>query len=184
MAEINENLWAPWRMPYIHSLHDARTGVGEGCFLCRYVAAPDQDAAHHVLWRRNRTLTVFNAFPYSAGHLLVAPQQHLADLEDLDPAIMAEMMLQARDAKRLLAKLLSAQGFNIGLNLGRCAGAGLPGHLHLHVVPRWEGDSNFMSVLSDVRVISQSLESLYEHMRQATAALGLPPIGESSTDRP
>lgn len=173
MAETNQNLWAPWRMEYIHSLNVDREG---GCFLCRYAANPDQDQTNRVIWRTAHTLTVFNAFPYNNGHLLIAPLGHHADLEELDDETLTELMRQTRDAQRLLRKTISPQGFNVGLNFGRCAGAGLPGHLHLHIVPRWEGDTNFMAVMGNARVISQSLEALCEQMHTAAAELGLPPV--------
>jgi ATP adenylyltransferase len=174
MAETNRNLWAPWRMEYIRSL--VEQDGEEGCFLCRYAQSPDKDGEHQVVWRTDACLTVFNRFPYSNGHLLVAPFEHLAELEDLEDPVFCELFRQVRDAKRLLAKATCAHGFNVGMNFGRCAGAGLPGHLHVHVVPRWDGDTNFMPVVGDVRVISQSTEALREEMRAAARELGLPDV--------
>lgn len=174
MAEFNRNLWAPWRMEYIRSLNE--DDAEAGCFLCRYAQAPDRDSEHHVVWRADACLTVFNRFPYSNGHLLAAPLAHVADLDGLDDATLNELLRQVRDAKRLLAAATEAQGFNIGMNFGRCAGAGLPAHLHVHIVPRWEGDTNFVPVLSDTRVISQGIEELHEKMREAARALGLPAV--------
>ena len=173
MSESNRNLWAPWRMEYIRSLADDDEG---GCFLCKYAANPDLDRQNHVIWRGTTCLTTFNRFPYSNGHLLVAPLGHQADLDDLEGDVLDELIRQVRDAKRLLADTTSAHGFNVGMNFGRCAGAGLPGHLHVHIVPRWDGDTNFMSVVGDTRVISQSIEALLEQMREATVRLGLPPV--------
>lgn len=160
-------------MAYIRSLSEKDQG---GCFLCRYTADPNQDAANHIIWRGASCLTTFNTFPYSSGHLLVAPQAHLGDIDDLDDATLHELMTQVKNAKRLLKEATKAQGFNIGMNFGRCAGAGLPGHLHVHVVPRWEGDSNFMSVVGDVRVVSQSIDDLYAEMKRIAPGLGLPEI--------
>jgi len=174
MTEFNRNLWAPWRMDYIRSLNEE--GEGTGCFLCEYAGAPDGDAGNHVVWRGDACLTVFNRFPYCNGHLLTAPLAHVAGLDELDDAALNELIRQVRDARRLLAETTGAQGFNIGMNFGRCAGAGLPGHLHVHIVPRWEGDTNFMSVVGDARVISQSIEALREEMRKAAAKLALPPV--------
>lgn len=173
MAEYNRNLWAPWRIEYIRTLADERQA---GCFLCNYAAAPDKDGGNGVLWRSDTCLTTFNQFPYSPGHLLVAPLTHAPNLEDLDEAVLTELMRQVRDAKRLLDAVCGPHGYNVGLNLGRCAGAGLPGHLHLHVVPRWEGDTNFIPVLTDTRVISQSIEDLHRLMRETAPNLGLPPL--------
>jgi len=161
-------------MEYIRSLADENEDGG--CFLCKYAANPDSDSENHVIWRGPACLTVFNRFPYSNGHLLVAPLGHEADLDDLEEAVLDELIRQVRDAKRLLARTTSAHGFNIGMNFGRCAGAGLPGHLHVHVVPRWEGDTNFMPVVGDTRVISQSINALHQQMREASAELGLPPV--------
>lgn len=174
MTEFNTNLWAPWRMEYIRSLAGAHDE--KGCFLCTHAAEPARDDAHHVLWRGERCLTTFNAFPYSSGHLLVAPLAHKAALDELDDAELLELMRQVRDAQKLLKHTTSAQGFNVGMNFGRCAGAGLPGHLHVHIVPRWEGDTNFMTVLGNARVISQSIAALQEQMVAAVASLGLPPL--------
>lgn len=176
MAENNKNLWAPWRMDYIRSLSDVEDARAGGCFLCRYARETDRDQANRIIWRGPTCLTTFNQFPYSNGHLLIAPLAHVADLDDLDDTVLDEFVRTIRDAKRLLKEVSSAHGFNVGMNFGRCAGAGLPGHIHAHVVPRWEGDSNFMPVVGDVRVISQSIDSIYADMRVAAPKLGLPPV--------
>lgn len=161
-------------MEYIRSLN--KDGDECGCFLCRYAETPDRDPENHVVWRGDTCLTTFNRFPYCNGHLLSAPLAHVADLDGLDDATLNELIRQVRDARRLLAETTGAQGFNIGMNFGRCAGAGLPGHLHVHIVPRWEGDTNFMPVLGDLRVISQSIEALLRQMRESAPGLGLPPV--------
>jgi len=173
MAEFNRNLWAPWRIEYIRHLAGLQDA---GCFLCSYAADPSKDGEHRVLWRSEHGLVTFNTFPYTPGHLLVAPLAHVANLEDLDDAILAGLMRLVCDAKRLLDAVCSPHGYNVGMNLGRCAGAGLPGHLHLHVVPRWDGDTNFIPVLTDTRVISQALDDLHRLMREAAPKLGLPPL--------
>ena len=168
-GERPRNLWAPWRMEYIDSL---RAPAGE-CFLCRHRDEAD-DRKNLVLWRGRRCFALLNRFPYTGGHSMVAPLEHLAGLDDLDDQTMLEMMRLVRDLRTLLAEALRAEGCNLGVNIGRCAGAGLPGHLHVHVVPRWQGDTNFMPVLGDVRVIPQSLEALYDRLRQTADRLGLP----------
>lgn len=173
MGEMNQNLWAPWRLDYVRSLAGEDPG---GCFLCRYVAAPECDRENLVLWRTDRCLTLFNRFPYANGHLLVAPHAHVGALHDLDTASLHEIIELTRDAQRLLQAVTNCDGFNVGMNFGKCAGAGLPGHLHLHIVPRWDGDINFMAVLADTRVIPQSIEAMRETMTQAAADLNLPPI--------
>lgn len=176
MAEQNRNLWAPWRLEYIHSLRDEAEPAG--CFLCRYRERPGDDACNGVIWRGERCFTLFNRFPYSNGHLLIAPYAHEGLLDALDEPTLTELMRQVRDAQRLLRETTSAQGFNVGMNFGRCAGAGLPDHLHVHIVPRWEGDTNFMPVLGDTKVIPQSIAALLGLMREAAGRLGLPPVRE------
>ncbi len=176
MAEHNANLWAPWRMEYIHELDDEGRINRPQCFLCAYAADPEQDAAHRVIWRTENTLTLFNRYPYSNGHLMVAPTGHKADLTDLSDAVLTELFGKVRDAKTLLARTTQAQGFNVGMNFGRCAGAGLPDHLHVHIVPRWEGDTNFMPVLGDAKVIPQSMDAQIALMKKAVEDLGFPAI--------
>ncbi|MBN2561968.1 MAG: HIT domain-containing protein [Phycisphaerae bacterium] len=172
MSEFHENLWAPWRMEYIRSLADEDK---EGCFLCSYRDSPEKDAANHVLWRTRHALVVMNRFPYTNGHLLISPYGHKEDLADLDEETFSDLWRQTRDAKAVLGHAVHPNGFNIGINLGLCAGAGLPGHLHVHVVPRWTGDTNFMAVLGDVRVVPESLRRTYEALREVCVKLGIPP---------
>ncbi len=170
MTEFQQrNLWAPWRMEYIDGLRDD----DQGCFICHALANPADDEANHVLWRDARTIVLLNRFPYSSGHALVAPVAHLGEPEELADDVLLDLMRRTRDIKRVLQAALRAEGFNIGLNLGRCAGAGLPGHLHLHVVPRWSGDVNFMAVLGDVKVIPQSLAKLRGLLLDQARQLGL-----------
>ena len=157
-------------MEYIDSLTDG----DEGCFLCRCRDSQDGDAANLVLWRGATSFAVLNRFPYTGGHSLVAPLEHLAGLADLDEATMVEMFQMLRDLQIVISLAINAQGFNVGINLGRCAGAGLPGHLHAHVVPRWAGDTNFMPVLSGTRVIPMALERLHAQLRQEAGRLDLP----------
>ena len=168
------NIWAPWRMKYIESLHQ---GTDE-CFLCRYrdEGEHDNDRENLVLWRGVHCLAVLNRFPYTGGHALVAPLEHVAGLQDMSGEAMREMMTMLRDLQRVLTEALDAGGFNIGMNIGRCAGAGLPGHLHAHIVPRWGGDTNFMSVFDDVRVIPTSLAALYTEITRVAGELHLPDL--------
>jgi len=163
------NLWAPWRIPYIRDI-----GQSDGCFLCRDVAHPEQDAENLVVWRTARSLVVLNRFPYNNGHLLIAPVRHIATLDETAEDEMLELVKLVREAQRALSLAIRPAGFNVGLNFGRCAGAGLPGHMHIHVVPRWEGDTNFMGVCSDTRVISQSMLDLWEELKQVSEKHGLP----------
>ncbi len=172
MSETNENVWAPWRMEYIAAL-EGKDGDRD-CFLCRCRDTPRDDGPNHVLWRSRHTLTMLNRFPYTNGHLLLAPTTHCGEPEDLPEEVLVELTLRLRDAKRVMQQVVNAQGFNIGMNLGRCAGAGLPGHLHWHIVPRWGGDTNFMAVTGAVRVIPQALQAVDEKFRALSAELSLP----------
>ena len=164
------NIHAPWRMGYIRMLG----GEDQGCFLCRARDETDRDEENLLLWRAGRCLVVLNRFPYTGGHLLIAPLEHVGSLEQLPGEAMREMMELVRDATALLTHAIRAEGFNVGLNIGRCAGAGLPGHVHVHVVPRWSGDTNFMAVLGDIRVIPQALRELRSELLSASEELGLP----------
>ncbi len=171
MAEFARNIWAPWRMQYIDSIPAA--DASQECFLCSYREHPEDDARNHVIWRSAAWMILLNRFPYTSGHLLIAPTRHGGRLEDLPDGEWSELCLRLRDARRVLQAALEPQGFNIGMNLGRCAGAGLPDHLHWHIIPRWGGDTNFLPVLSDIRVIPQTLEKVYELCLAARQKLGL-----------
>jgi len=160
-AVSQEKLWAPWRMSYVSS---PTTPDDDGCFLCRYIASGN-DEKNLVVGRGDHSITVLNRFPYNNGHLLIAPLSHKGSLEELDDAELFDGLLEVKKMTTVLKKLLKADGFNVGLNLGKAAGAGLPGHLHWHIVPRWDGDTNFMPVLGDAKVISQSLEALYDLLK-------------------
>jgi ATP adenylyltransferase len=171
MPRMDSPLFAPWRMEYIRSL-DKSAGAADpdaaygGCFLCGagHATTDDDRRRRFILWRTELTVVLMNAFPYNNGHLLIAPAAHKAEPEELTDAERADLMLQTTECVRLLKRAVSAQGFNIGINLGKCAGAGLPGHLHQHVVPRWAGDTNFMGVVGEVRVVPQAMSQLYEEL--------------------
>lgn len=171
MSEFHTNLWAPWRMQYIRSLSEENREAG--CFLCRYWSSSAHDAEHHVLWRGRHCMVVMNRFPYTNGHLMIAPAAHVGDMEALQDEPLCELMCQIRSAVGLLRKVICAQGFNIGFNLGLCAGAGVPDHIHAHVVPRWNGDTNYMAVLGQTRVIPDSLDALYAELRKEAEVRGL-----------
>lgn len=154
-----ERLWAPWRVQYI------KGEKPEGCLFCTK-AAETADEQNHVVWRGESAYVLLNTFPYNNGHLMVAPYAHIGELEELDPAILADVMALSQDAIRVLKKEFTPQGVNMGLNLGAAAGAGVKDHLHVHLVPRWLGDTNFMPVVADVRVIPQSLDSAFRVLRR------------------
>jgi ATP adenylyltransferase len=143
----------------------------ESCFLCRYRDQnAESDPDNFVVTRTEHSIVVLNRFPYNNGHLLVAPLSHIGSLTELSDDALTDSIRRVRWITALLGRLLTPDGFNVGLNLGRAAGAGLPGHLHWHVVPRWNGDTNFMPVLGEAKVISQSLEALYDMLVEEIAA--------------
>lgn len=152
---MNRPLWAPWRVEYIHSEKDG------GCFLCR-MFGEKTDRTNLLLVRGKTCAVMMNRYPYNSGHLMVAPYRHIAALSDLTPEENLEMAALTARAVEVLRTVMSPQGFNIGINLGEAAGAGLKGHLHQHIVPRWTGDTNFMPVLGGPRVMPESLEATYD----------------------
>jgi ATP adenylyltransferase len=158
-------LWAPWRLAYI------KGDKPDECIFCAAARSAD-DATHHVVHRGERTLVMLNAFPYAPGHLMIAPHRHVPDIEELDEEELLEVMRLTRRALAALRSAMSPDGFNVGLNLGKVAGAGFDDHVHQHVVPRWEGDNNFMPVVADIRVISQSLDDARAALVDTFAAEG------------
>jgi ATP adenylyltransferase len=159
-------------MQYIRGL--SKPESADECFLCAASRATSDDErrARLVLWTTDHSVVVINLFPYTNGHLLISPKAHKAEMEELSPAEILDMQQQTIEAVRLLKRAISPQGFNIGINLGRCAGAGLPGHVHQHVVPRWAGDVNFMTVLGDVRVVPEAADKLWEELTRVRAETG------------
>jgi ATP adenylyltransferase len=154
-----DQLWAPWRLAYVAA---ARPPAAEDpCFICAGLA-DDDDRRHLIALRTPLSVVVLNRFPYNNGHLLIAPRAHKGRLDELTGDEVLEVAGTLTRMLRLLDGLMRPDGYNLGLNLGRAAGAGLPGHLHWHVVPRWNGDTNFMPVLADTKVIVQSLTALYD----------------------
>jgi ATP adenylyltransferase len=166
-----KNLWAPWRIGYIQGLDNKNE-----CFICKNVKTPQEDDENFILWRTKNCITVLNRFPYNNGHLLIAPVRHVPDFDQADDEELLEMMKLIRDAQKVLALAIKPHGFNIGMNFGRCAGAGLPDHLHIHIVPRWNGDTNFVRTCSDTYLISQSLAELLAVLKQTGAQNGLPSV--------
>lgn len=174
----HERIWAPWRLPYIQGQDkeaasaqrevESLTGGDPNCFLCQAAAEPHNRCRYVVRCRRH-CLSVLNRYPYNNGHLMVAPRGHRARLDELTADEQGELVNEITRMVGLLEKVLQPEGFNIGLNLGRAAGAGLPEHLHWHIVPRWGGDTNFMPTLASVKVIPQSLDALWEALRAEMA---------------
>jgi ATP adenylyltransferase len=163
-SRVMDNLWSPWRLPYILNARQ------EGCFLCEAVQS-DQDRANLVLLRGRLAFLVLNRYPYNNGHLMAVPYQHAAGLELLGPDELDDLMAMTTLAVRALRQAMRPEGFNIGYNIGKVAGAGLQDHVHCHIVPRWTGDTNFMPVLGQTRVLPQSLESAYDQIKLALGVL-------------
>jgi ATP adenylyltransferase len=159
----NQRIWAPWRLPYVK---DASKDAEAECIFCTKPAEGD-DEANLIVHRGERCFVILNLFPYTNGHLMVAPFEHLATLQEVDGETVAEMMALAQRAMAALDERYEPHGYNVGVNQGRVAGAGYEGHIHLHVVPRWAGDTNYMPVLADTRVMPQSLEQSYEALKGA-----------------
>jgi len=159
------NLYAPWRMEYIAGPEQP------GCLFCRVREAPaDHDRANLVVHRTDDALVMLNKFPYNSGHLLVAPGAHVGSLADLDDEQTLAVMRLVRRSLAVLERVMHPEGFNVGVNLGQVAGAGIPGHVHAHVVPRWGGDTNFLPVLGEVKVINEHLDRTWEKVAEAFSA--------------
>jgi len=150
-----DRLWAPWR----HSFVSAKKRP-KGCFFCA-AKRSSKDRENHVVMRGRHAIGILNRFPYNNGHVMVAPYRHVGKLEALSSAEWMDLWRLCRSLTRKLDKHLQAHGFNLGMNLGRTAGAGVPGHLHLHIVPRWTGDTNFMPIVGGAKILPQSLDELY-----------------------
>ena len=158
-AEL-ETLWAPWRFEYFEKSSPAD-------FLAEAARTSD-DAAHLVVLRRKNSFLIMNRYPYTVGHLMAVPYRKVGELRDLGDNEIAELFSLVVRGQELLRQVVKAQGFNIGINVGECAGAGIPDHLHIHIVPRWSGDTNFMPMFAGARVLSQGLQDLYQKLRAAS----------------
>ena len=167
-------LWAPWRMRWLR-----QADPSSGCLFCR-VGAGRSDRRDLVLERRPHALLMLNRYPYTSAHLMVAVKRHVARFQDLTAAERGELLDLVALAERALAAEYAPDGVNYGVNVGRVAGAGFPGHLHMHVVPRWQGDTNFMPVVGETRVLPESLDETWARLRRAIAALAVAPDARAS----
>jgi ATP adenylyltransferase len=156
-----DHIWTPWRYTYIKD-----AAKNDRCVFCDALALGD-DARALIVHRAKKNFIILNRFPYTTGHVMIVPFAHVADLADCDADTLAEMMALARRMESALREAYSPDGFNLGMNLGRCAGAGVLGHLHLHVLPRWAGDTNFMTVTAETRVQPEDLHVTFEKLRAA-----------------
>ncbi|MCE4614941.1 MAG: HIT domain-containing protein [Desulfurococcales archaeon] len=164
MAEKREILWAPWRMKYIKETVENEEGKLSECILCRVVKESD-DKKNLILYRGARVYIILNKYPYNTGHLMIVPYRHVPSIEDLDRCELLELSLTIKHAVKALRDAFNPDGFNIGVNIGRAAGAGIQEHVHVHVVPRWIGDSNFIPVIGGVKVIPQGLDETYSQIK-------------------
>lgn len=158
-----KRLWAPWRMEYVGGKQPT------GCLFCRILEHADDEDARLAVWRPEGALVIMNKFPYNPGHTLVAPAAHVPGFENLGDEQSTLLMRALRRTIEVLRATMTPEGFNVGANMGRAAGAGIPDHVHLHVVPRWNGDTNFMPVIGDVKVVNEALEKTAEKLREAFA---------------
>jgi ATP adenylyltransferase len=163
-----DRLWTPWRYRYVS------TGTPEGtCIFCEKAASSD-DRGNFVVLRAERNFAILNLYPYTSGHLMIVPYEHVQTLEDADPETLAEMMRLTTRAEQALRRLYHPDGLNLGMNIGQAAGAGVAGHIHMHVLPRWSGDVSFMTTVAETRVLPETLETTYERLKVALAALDSP----------
>ncbi|MBE8538757.1 HIT domain-containing protein [Geoglobus acetivorans] len=154
-----DRLFAPWRIRYIQA------PKYEGCIFCDF-PRENRDEDRLIVFRGEKNFVIMNNYPYNPGHVMVAPFRHVGDLEDLSQEELSDMMVLAQTCIRVIKEVMSPDGFNIGINMGKVAGAGIEEHIHLHIVPRWNGDTNFMPVLADVRVIPEAVEETYKKLKK------------------
>ncbi len=160
-----ENLWSPWRSHYIESFDNPKA-EHEECFLCSGAAAIGEDEQRLIVARKPLCFVVMNRYPYNSGHIMIAPHRHCGELPLLTQHERNEIMETVNISCEVITELYKPHGINIGANIGRAAGAGVPGHIHFHIVPRWNGDTNFMPLFAEVKVISESLETAYHQLTE------------------
>lgn len=160
-------LWSPWRSKYIDTFSDESVKTKDNCFICKAIGNTLNDKERLVVARYDKVIVLMNKFPYNSGHLLVAPYRHTGDILELSGDELGALNVACQKSVEILTKLYHPDGFNIGANLGECAGAGLPGHLHYHVLPRWKGDTSFVTTISDTKVISFDMDTMYNLIRDA-----------------
>jgi ATP adenylyltransferase len=156
-----KRLWTPWRMAYLTGANTSQPS--SGCVFCAKVGAPDE--SEHMLYRGQFAFITLNRYPYNNGHLMIIPYAHVASLENLDPPTLTELMLLTNRGLAALRQAYHPDGFNIGVNLGQAAGAGVADHVHIHIVPRWSADTNFMPIVGETRVIPETLDQTYARLR-------------------
>lgn len=154
-----DRLWSPWRYQYV-----SQAGKDDACIFCEALGR-NQDRETFILFRAQHNFIILNRFPYTTGHVMIAPFEHVADLAQARPEVLAEMMALCQRLERALAAVYKPEGYNLGMNLGRCAGAGVLGHLHMHLLPRWSGDTSFMTTVAETRLEPEELSTTYEKLK-------------------
>ena len=160
-----DRLWTPWRYRYVSSAQPKG-----GCIFCEKAASSD-DRGNYIVLRAERNFLILNLYPYTSGHLMIAPYEHVATLAEAHPDTLQEMMLLSARAEKALGQLYRPDGFNIGMNVGESAGAGVAGHIHMHVLPRWTGDGSFMTTVAETRVLPETLDTTYDRVKTALTGL-------------
>jgi ATP adenylyltransferase len=164
-----DRLWTPWRYRYVSSAKPTGAGPDSGCIFCEKAASSD-DRGNYVVLRAERNFLILNLYPYTTGHLMIAPYEHIATLGESPQETLDEMMRLTVRAEKALRQVYRPDGLNIGMNLGESAGAGIAGHIHMHVLPRWTGDGSFMTTVAETRVLPETLETTYERVKAALSA--------------
>ncbi|HEY2842013.1 MAG TPA: HIT domain-containing protein [Bryobacteraceae bacterium] len=157
-----DRLWTPWRYHYVSTAGTPKSA----CIFCD-AAASDDDRGHYVVLRAERNFLILNLYPYTSGHLMIAPYEHVSTLGEAHPETLAEMMRLTVRVEQVLRQVYKPDGLNIGMNLGNSAGAGVPGHIHMHALPRWNGDANFMTTIAETRVLPETIEATYDRVKAA-----------------
>jgi ATP adenylyltransferase len=161
-----DRLWAGWRTEYVGATGEQRPASG-GCVFCRILSSDEPDEVTKIVWRDDKVVVLLNAFPYTSGHFMVLPARHVGEIEELEPVEATGLWAALSDGVRALKAAYEPDGVNIGANLGRAAGAGVLGHFHVHAVPRWVGDTNFMTAVAELRVLPETLDTTWEKLRRA-----------------
>jgi ATP adenylyltransferase len=161
-----DRLWTPWRYRYVSSAKATGADPEGGCIFCEKAASSD-DRGNYVVLRAERNFLILNLYPYTSGHLMIAPYQHIATLEAAPQETLQEMMRLTARAEKALRQIYQPEGLNIGMNIGESAGAGIAGHIHMHVLPRWTGDGSFMTTVAETRVLPETLDTTYDRVKAA-----------------
>ncbi len=161
-----DRLWSPWRSKYIESFNEKKDEPDDYCLFCDAINTPEKDAERFVLYRGNLCYVIMNLYPYNSGHLMIVPYRHLGGLADMSDDEYLEIMQLLKRCTGALTLTMSPHGFNIGANIGRVSGAGIDHHIHFHIVPRWNGDTNFLPVLGDTKVISEEMPKTYQKLKK------------------